>query len=113
MDGIENVRSVFKAITATRNAASPIQFSQRKAPSEIGMGEMGLKATITGRNPAARRGWPERIACRITKRAETHSTVCNTTFSLVKGSPNTVRRTTVIETHIMIFVSIETSFFCN
>jgi hypothetical protein len=113
MDGIENVRSVFKAITAVRNAASPIQFSQRKAPSEIGMGEMGLKATITGRNPATRRGWPERIACRITKRADAQSTVFNTAFSLVMGSPNTVRSTTVIDTHIMIFVSIETSFLCN
>jgi hypothetical protein len=30
IEGIESVRSVFKAITATRNAARPIQFSQRK-----------------------------------------------------------------------------------
>src|SRR4030095_13536710 len=111
MEGKESVRSVFKVITATTNAARPIQFNQRKAPPEIGMGEMGLKATIIGRNPVARRGWPERIACRITKRPEAQSTVCNTAFSLVIGSSNTVRSTTVIETHIMICVSIETSFF--
>jgi len=63
MEGIESVRSVFKVITATTNAARPIQFNQRKARPEIGMGEMGLKATIISRNPVARRGWPERIAC--------------------------------------------------
>src|SRR3989454_2440824 len=60
--GIESVRSVFKAITASRNAASPIQFSQRKTVPETAMGEMGVKATIIGRNPVARRYWPARTA---------------------------------------------------
>src|SRR6266567_3113383 len=60
IEGIESVRSVFKAITATRNAAKPIQFSQRKTLAETAMGEMGLKSTIIGRNPVARRYWPAR-----------------------------------------------------
>src|SRR5260370_39078334 len=62
IEGIESVRSVFKAITATRNAARPIQFSHRKALPEIAIGEIGLKATTIGRNPVARRYWPARTA---------------------------------------------------
>src|SRR5438094_7792669 len=54
----DSVRSVFNAITATRNAARPIQFIQRKALPEIAMGEIGLKATMSGRNPVPSRSWP-------------------------------------------------------
>ena len=108
IEGMENVRSVFKAITATRNAARPIQFSQRKARPEIAMGEIGLKATISGRNPVARRYWPERTARHITRRLEAQTTIPTNNGSLLTGSSNNARSTIAIETHIMIFVSIET-----
>jgi len=106
IEGIESVRSVFKAITPTRNAARPIQFSQRKALPENAMGEIGLKATIIGRNPEARRYWPARTAWQITRRPEAQTTISTSTGSLVTGSSNNARSTTAIETHIMIFVSI-------
>src|SRR2546426_9715825 len=38
------------------------------------------------------------------------TTISTSTGSLVTGSSNNARSTTAIETHIMIFVSIETSF---
>src|SRR5205807_6888961 len=75
IEGIESTRSVFKAITATRNAARPIQFSQRKAHPEIAMGEIGLKARLSGRNPVARRYWPERTARHITSKPEAQTTI--------------------------------------
>src|SRR5881397_1187512 len=106
IEGIESTRSVFNAITATRNAARPIQ---RKAGPEIAMGEIGLKATISGRNPVARRYWPERTALHITRRLEAQTTMSTSNGSLVTGSSNNARSTIAIETHIMIFVSIETS----
>src|SRR5206468_5869861 len=111
IEGIESTRSVFKAITATRNAARPIQFSQRKARSEIAMGEIGLKARLSGRNPVARRYWPERTARHITSKPEAQTTISSSNGSLVTGSSNNARSTIAIETHIMIFVSIETSSF--
>src|SRR5437899_9648050 len=39
------------------------------------------------------------------------TTISTSTGSLVTGSSNNARSTAAIETHIMIFVSIETSFF--
>ena len=73
------------------------------------MGEIGLKATISGRNPVARRYWPERTALHITRRLEAQTTISTSHGSLVTGSSNNARSTIAIETHIMIFVSIETS----
>jgi len=110
IEGIESTRSVFKAITATRDAARPIQFSQRKAHPEIAMGEIGLKARLSGRNPVARRYWPERTARHITTKPEAQTTISSSNGSLVTGSSNNARSTIAIETHIIIFVSIETSF---
>ncbi len=58
IEGVETVCSVFKTITATRNAVRPIQLSQRKALPDTpllldhdlyrAIGEVGLKATIIG-----------------------------------------------------------------
>src|SRR2546427_11189851 len=62
IESTESLGSVFNAITATRNAARPIQFSQRKTLPETAMGEMGLKSTIIGRNPVARRYCSARTA---------------------------------------------------
>jgi hypothetical protein len=62
IEGIESVRSVFKTITAARNAARPIQPSQTKAVPDTAMGETGLKAATIGRNAAARTYWPARTA---------------------------------------------------
>src|SRR5437870_13747961 len=73
------------------------------------MVEIGLKATISGRNPVARRYWPERTALHITRRLEAQTTISTSNGSLVTGSSNNARSTIAIETHIMIFVSIETS----
>src|SRR5438876_1293769 len=45
----------------------------------------------------------------MTRRPDAQTTVSNSIFSLVTGTPNNARNTTAIETHIMTFVSIETS----
>ena len=62
IEGIDSVRSVFRVILATRNAARPIQFNKRNALPDTAMGEMGLNATIIGRNPVAMRYWLARTA---------------------------------------------------
>src|SRR6266568_230181 len=45
----------------------------------------------------------------MTRRPDAQTTVSNSIFSLVTGTPNNARNTTAIETHIMTFVSIGTS----
>src|SRR5207249_2525612 len=45
----------------------------------------------------------------MTRRPDAQTTVSNSIFSLVTGTPNNARNTTAIETHIMTFVSIEPS----
>src|SRR5881396_2948618 len=45
----------------------------------------------------------------MTRRPDAQTTVSNSIFSLVTGTPNNARSTTAIETHIMTFVSIGTS----
>src|SRR5437667_11483065 len=75
----------------------------------VRMGHIGLKATISGRNPVARRYWMERTALHINRRLEAQTTISTSNGSLVTGSSNNARSTIAIETHIMIFVSNETS----
>src|SRR5439155_14865750 len=60
---------------------------------------------------ASYRYWILRVERRhITSKPEAQTTISSSNGSLVTGSSNNARSTIAIETHIIIFVSIETSF---
>ena len=106
MDWTVSVRRVFSLTAAQRNITRAIQFSHRTSLPGPTIGTTGLKSTAMTTNPTAHEYLPERTVCLTIRTLEAQTRPANNGRAPVIWSPNAAKTKIMMQTQVVILVSI-------